>query len=117
MRYRALDDELDMTFGRGGNNFLINSPEAVAQSVLTRLKLWRGEWFLDVTEGTPYQQGVLGTGKREKVEPAIRQRILEGQGVKALTAFDISIDPDERTVSINATIDTIYGEAELNGII
>ncbi|SUP81231.1 Uncharacterised protein [Yersinia pseudotuberculosis] len=60
MRYRREDESGDYTFGQGDNTFLIDSPEAVAQAVKTRFELWRGQWFLDLTEGTPYIQSVLG---------------------------------------------------------
>ena len=54
MRYRKLDAAGDFVFGHGAADYHRDSPEAVAQAVLTRLKLHRGEWFLDRSEGTPY---------------------------------------------------------------
>lgn len=117
MRYRVLTADGDMRFGHQQADFLRDSPDTVAQAVLTRLKLWMGEWFLDQTEGTPYQQAVLGTSKRATVEPALRARILDTQGVQALTAFDLSIDPDQRTASVRATITTLYGPAQFVGVL
>lgn len=52
MRYRREDPEGDYTFGQGDGTFLVNSPECVAQAVKTRFELWKGQWFLDTTEGT-----------------------------------------------------------------
>ena len=46
MRYRIEDANGDMTWGSGDKNFYYNQPEAVAQAVMTRLRLWSGEWFL-----------------------------------------------------------------------
>lgn len=53
-RYRRLDWNIpdpqrvggDMVWGHGDRDMLVDSPTAVAQAVLTRLKLWQGEWFL-----------------------------------------------------------------------
>ena len=60
MKYRKLDENGDMTFGAGLDNYFIDSAEAVAQSVLTRLRMWLREWYLDTNDGTPYYQQVLG---------------------------------------------------------
>lgn len=117
MRYRALDDQGDMKFGNQQADFLRNSPDAIAQAVITRLRLWLGEWFIDQTEGTPYQQAVLGKNTMNSAGPAIRARILETEGVVELTNFEMLFDADERKMTINATIDTIYGQAQVSEIL
>jgi hypothetical protein len=109
MRYRREDDNGDYTFGQGDSTFLINSPEAVAQAVKTRFKLWRGQWFLDKTSGTPWVQSVLGKQPPDVYNLAIRQRILQTQGVSSIISFDTVVDGKTRRVSFTATIDTIYG--------
>lgn len=117
MRYRRLDADGDMLFGQGQADYLRDTPDTVAQAALTRLRLWVGEWWLDTTEGTPYQQAALGTGKRKTIEPAIRARILGTQGCTGITSFSIAFDDDARIAKIAATINTIYGRAELQGVI
>ncbi|NIF20251.1 hypothetical protein [Candidatus Pantoea multigeneris] len=109
MRYRREDADGDYTFGQGDNTWLINSPECVAQAVKTRFELWYGQWFLDTTAGTPWIQSVLGKQSPETYSLAIRQHILETQGVNAVTAFDTSKNTSTRRVTFTATIDTIYG--------
>lgn len=116
MRYRKLIDG-DMTYGHGQGDFWRDCPEAVAQSVWTRLRLWLGEWFVDTSAGTPWLEAALGTGKRETIEPAIRQRILQTDGVTGIVDFSLAFDPDTRTATIAATIDTDYGQAQLQGSI
>ena len=55
MRVRKQDSVTgDMQFGHGSADFWHNVPEAVGQSVMTRLLLFAGEWFLDISEGTPW---------------------------------------------------------------
>ena len=115
MRYRRLDSSGDMCFGAQQEDFYRDVPQAVAQAVWTRLRLWRGEWFLDTTEGTPWLQAALGERKRKTIEPAIRARILGTQGCEGLEAFDCAIEPDSRTATISATINTIYGQTAIRG--
>ncbi|PNM24235.1 hypothetical protein A6J66_008545 [Yersinia enterocolitica] len=109
MRYRREDENGDYTFGQGDNTFLIDSPEAVAQAVKTRFELWRGQWFLDLTEGTPYIQYVLGKQRSDVYILAIRERILDTQGVNAILEFEANYTGETRRVTFTATIDTIYG--------
>lgn len=118
MRYRALDANGDYIFGFGPSEFLQNSPEAVAQAVMTRLNLKTGEWFLDTSDGTPYATDVVGVGTKPLYDAAIRERILDTQSqgqnvVNEIISYSSSLDPTTRKLSINATIDTIYGEATL----
>ncbi|MEQ5055460.1 hypothetical protein ABN154_27235 [Klebsiella michiganensis] len=109
MRYRREDDDGDYTFGQGDDTWLVNSPEAVAQAIKTRFLLWYGQWFLDATEGTPWIQSVLGKQRPETYNLAIRQRILETQGVSSITAFNTTVDGRTRRVTFTATVETIYG--------
>jgi len=117
MRYRRLDENGDMTFGAGSLNFLVDSPDAVAQAVMTRLKLWAGEWFLDVTAGTPWQDGGLGYGKRDMIDPMVRERILETENVTEITAYASQYDVEKRKFSIQATIQTAFGAATINEVL
>lgn len=117
MRYRKLTPNGDMTFGNQQADFWRDVPEAPGQAALTRLRLWVGEWFLDNTEGTPYQGAILGANKAETLEPAIRRRILGTQGVTEITSFSVNRDPDTRVVTINAAVDTEYGEATVQGVL
>jgi hypothetical protein len=80
MRVRALDANGDMTFGQGQDNFLINSPQAVAQNVVTRLALFTGTWFLDTTDGTPWDTDVLGRYTQGLYDPILQARILGTPG-------------------------------------
>lgn len=116
MRYRALDKNGDYSFGQGKNNFLINSPAAVAQLVKTRLLLDEGEWFLDLTEGTAWETEVLGAHTENTYDLAIRSRILETQGVIEIVQGSYSSirNPTTRELVVSCTINTIYGLTPLS---
>ena len=113
MIYRKLDPNGDYTFGGNLSNFYQNSPEAVAQSVITRLRLWEGEWFLDIVEGTPYIGGLLGKYTLADADNLIKERILNTEGVVEILEYSSSFNPDLRKFSVSVTISTIYGEATI----
>ncbi len=117
MRYRQLSPTGDYVFGRGPGEFLVNSSAAVAQLVLTRLRLWTGEWFLDATEGTPYLGQILGHGTGGTYDQAIQARILGTQGVTEIVTYSSSVDPVTRALSVAATINTVYGQTTASGVI
>lgn len=112
MRYRILSPDSDYVFGAGLGGFLVNSPEAVAQAVKTRLQLAQGEWFLDLTEGTPYSTQILGMGTTDLYDQAIKERILGTPGVTAIISYASLLD-EQRALSVACTLDTAYGQVAL----
>lgn len=115
MRYRKLSSDGDYVFGSGKNDFLVNSPEAVAQAILTRLKLWLGEWFADTSDGTGWNQSIVGKQSKNLYELTLHQRVLETPGVKSIVDFQSALDPETRRLTVSMTVNTIFGEASLNG--
>ena len=112
MSYRKLDENGDMTFGSGLLNFYNQSVEEVAQSILTRLKLYRGEWFLDTTEGLPLA-AVVGKNAIDTIQPAIRQRIINTPTNPVINELAFFFNPENRTSSLKADVSTIYGSIQL----
>lgn len=110
MKYRLLDENRDSTFGR--NIFLVDSPEAVAQAVSTRLKLLQGEWFLDIEAGIPYDTKVIGFAGIPFYDTIIKEAILETAGVTGIQNY-VSYILDQRDLHIIATIDTFYGITQI----
>lgn len=109
MRYRRETSDGDYSFGQGDNTFLTNSPDAVAQAVKTRLTLWRGQWFLDKEEGTPWRQSVLGKHNNDAYGMTIKQRILNTPGVVEITEFNLLQTASSRKITLTAQIQTQYG--------
>ena len=115
MRYRKLDDNGDHSFGSSENNFYINSPDAIRQSILTRLRLWLGEWFADTSDGTGWNQTILGKQSQGLYELTLRQRVLETPGVVTIDTFESTLDPQTRRLSVVMSVNTIYGELDVTG--
>lgn len=108
MRLRKLDTNSDYVLGTG-NDWLVNSPEAVAQLVETTLKLRMGEWFLDLLAGLDYG-AILGKFNSNH-DVLIKEVILGVQGVAGLTSYSSSFDSANRALTVRATISTAYGAA------
>jgi hypothetical protein len=106
-----MDANGDYTFGTGVP-FLVNTPECVAQAVLTRLNLMTGEWFLDTSDGTDYDGGIIGHASEGTRDIVVRLRILGTPGVTQIDEY-ISYVDNQRNYVVLATIDTLYGQATL----
>ena len=117
MKYRALDANGDMTFGQGSQNFLVDSPVAVAQLVKTRLGLFQGEWFLDVTEGMPWATQVLGAHTNATYDLAIQECILDTEGVTEIVSYSSVRNPVTRALTVTVTLNTAYGATQPTQVI
>jgi len=111
MKYRALDANGDYTFGR--RLFLFNR-EAVAQAIVTRMRLLYGEWWEDISDGLPLFERILGASgsdeSRQAVCLLISERIQGTQGILRMLRFESTFDPNTRHYAASCTIDTVFGE-------
>lgn len=115
MRYRRLSSDGDYVFGQGTSNFLIDSPECVAQAIKTRLLLLRGEWFVDTSDGTPYATDILGKSNKTIRDREIRARILETPNVTEITEYSSSVV--DRALSVTATVNTAFGQTTVSAVL
>ena len=117
MKVRKLDENGDIVT----NGVLWNyDSSAIAQNVSTRLKLFLGEYFRDITEGVPWLEkedggdGIFGKGySLSQVESILRQRIVRTSGVVKLLKFTMDYTPTNRKISIYVMILTDYGVEEI----
>ena len=115
MTVRRLDENGDIV--TRGQQF-IGGREEIAQTVLTRLRLFLGEYFRDTLDGTPWYEQILGKfTSLSSAEAALRARIANTPGVIRLTSFSADFDINTRRYSVTAGILTAYGldEVTLNG--
>lgn len=93
---------------------LVDKAEQVHQQLLIKLKLWRGEWFLDTEFGTPYLQQILGKQLTlSGALAALRKSILEVEGVRQILSFSYSFSNSTRKLTVEFTADTPYGIVEV----
>lgn len=110
MLTRRLDNTWDMSFGKGMNNFARDA-EATGQKVKTRLLLLRAEWFLDTSAGVPYlQQIMVKPADLPLAESLIKQCILATEGVLEIISFTMTLNPENRKLSVETSIRTTYDD-------
>ncbi len=114
MRYRKLDPDGDYSYGHSSADFFRDEPPAPAQSVLTRLRLFTQEWFLDLAAGTKYNPEVLGKYTMDSWQREIQKRIRQTPGVLSLDVFNATYDRESRTAHVEAEITTVYGVTSVN---
>lgn len=109
MTVRRLDAETGDIITSGEMPFITGQDE-IAQTIKTRLRLFYGEYFRDVTDGTPWFQRILGKGDNlDAIESILRTRIAETKGVIKLTAFSMNYDLDLRKLEVAASVLTLTG--------
>lgn len=99
----------EVVFGRGRDSLHVNTPDGVAQNVMTRLSLWRGSWFFDEDAGTPWMTQALG--HNPLLEVTLRDAVLETPHVKSIEKMDILEDPETRRAVVTIALDTDFGDA------
>jgi hypothetical protein len=93
---------------------LVDGAKQVRQQLDIKLKLWKGEWFLDTDFGTPYIQDILGKQLTlSGVLAALRVSILEVEGVRSITEFDYTFTTQTRKLTVSFEVDTVYGTLEI----
>lgn len=113
MRYRRLSTSGDMVFGHSANDFLTNTPQAVAQAVMTSLKLWLGEWYLNTNDGTQWLEGILGRHSKDTADATLVARISSVQGVVSVENFSSQVNTTTRKYSVSGLLNTVYGPTQL----
>lgn len=92
--------------------------EAVAQTINTRLNLFAGEYWRDVTDGTPWIEKILTKNNRKNTLQSkitiLKNRILQTNGVISILEWETSFSYQDRKLSVTATILTEFGVMPLN---
>jgi hypothetical protein len=89
MRDFRLDPDTHDLVIAGFDLAVTDGPESVVQNIKQRLLFFTGEWFLNLAEGTPWIEQILGQKRQRQgvVEDILKARIRGTPGVAELTAF------------------------------
>jgi hypothetical protein len=114
MRVRKLDAAGDYTFGLGSQNFYVDQVALVQQKILTGLKLWQGEFFLDTTAGMPWGTKVLGVGTQSLYDAAIQRQIRSTKGVTGIANYGSAFNSTTRQLNVTASVTTMFGSVTVS---
>ena len=117
MKYRRLDSNHDVMFGQGIGDYVIES-DAVAQAVNTRLLLFEGEWWLNINDGLPMFQQILGKPASQKVlhNTLILERIKGTINLHNVESFESTQDTNNGAYSFQCVVNTAYGTFALSNV-
>lgn len=106
---RRLDANGDPLRGSGLSNFLVDI-DAVSQIIATRLKFLMGEWFENLTDGTPAFQALLGYPiTKQALAMILSQRILGTKYVTGIRSLQVTYRPQGRNFAFYASVLTQFG--------
>lgn len=94
----------DVLIGIDGKLQLIYGVEEVRQRVIIALQHYWEEYFLNVIDGVPWYELILGSKDKKQVEMLIRAAILDVPGVVSIVALSVSFS-ENRQYSIDARIE------------
>jgi hypothetical protein len=109
VRYRKLDANGDYSFGHSQDDFFINVPMAVGQAIGTRLLLHQGEWFLNTSDGMPWETDVLGFQTQLLKDSAIKADINGTPNIIQIISYTSTFDSKGRALTVKFSANTIYG--------
>ena len=120
MKYRKLDENGDYIFGHNSFDY-IEKDEAIAQAIKTKLYLFYGEWWEDISLGLPMFQSILGqvsnNNLRQTVILLCAEQISLVEGVTSVDSISVDISARKLGLTIDVTTEngtTVNLEVELN---
>lgn len=97
-------DEGDLLLRDGQTTLTGTLADEVAQTLHARFEWWRGEWFLDEAQGTPWLDGVLGKESDEQAIRSVFTRIVTSTpGVASCDDLTVTIDAQTRLADVSFT--------------
>lgn len=107
MRVSGLDTDGDWRFGRGLVSYISNAA-AVRQNVVTRLKSFASDWFLDTGANIDWIDLLGRRGTRDEILREVERVTLATDGVTTITKLEIVVKTSSREASIMLSFGTIF---------
>lgn len=114
MSVRRLDSSGDWTFGQGKANYIRRSAE-IRQNVVTRIKSFANDWFLDVRANIDWFNILSQKNNQKTILAEVRRVTLNTEGVREITKLTL-IQVTDRAATIELGFKTIYDDDFLETI-
>lgn len=99
IKLSTLTNDLEVT---NGDLDIILMDGAIRQSLLQRLRLFLGEWFLDTSHGVPYFQSILVKNPNlDLIQATIKNVVLSTPGITELLTFEFDYNNATRVLSVS----------------
>ena len=96
-----------------GDVLMIDDKARIAQQAKIRLLRWRGEWFLNTRDGLPYIEHILVKNPNLlHVRELLHDELRTIEGVKRVPKLMLSMDRQNRVLTVNFALETDYGTIE-----
>lgn len=107
MRVSRLTKNNDWQFGRSHDNY-ITKTNAIKQNIVTRLKSFANDWFLDLSANIDWLTLLGEKNTKDEIYREVTRVILGTENVVKITSINISEDRANRTAILAASVSTIF---------
>lgn len=118
LKLNLVTGDVDVTNGRASLTD-DTTGETTAQYVRTRLRLFKGEWFLNNQDGLDYAGLIfVKSPNMSIVQGLLKARILETPGVLSMLSYSQVLDKSARTLRVVVSIKNDTGKVlNINGVL
>ncbi len=93
----------------------VSGVDRVKQSMLIRLQIFLGEWFLDVNWGVPYFQNIfVKNPDLDSIDAVLKSIILEDVEVQSIAKYNSIYNNTQRIFSLSFEAATTFGNVQVN---
>lgn len=106
----------DIQVDANGNLEIVDEFESAVQRVRLALQFWRGEWFLNESEGVPYLQVIFNRPVTPKLASSVlTDTILRVDDIQSVSNVQAEINPATRHLVYSVDVVTRFGTGTLQG--
>ena len=108
----------DLKFTASRDLVTVDRAAGIKQDILTAIRVYLGEWFLDTSVGVPYYQTVFVKNPDQAlVNAAFLGAIATVPGVTAVKSLTVTQDAPNRAPTLAFTVETLSGTVDYSNFL